>query len=210
MDGTLEHDHVRSCRVRRTRAGPDPDGAGHGRAVQPAPLGVVGEPGRPRFWSGARPRVDAAPAPQQRLRGLVFPSGTHRVTRTGWRADRSRQRTSLPSCPGAVTSTSIVCPACRPGAENVRVAGRNRREPNGQSSPLQRTRTTARRGSDLTRSRRSATREPSTDQSADTVAGIRLPSSCSPHGGLAFTTRPGTHVATKLANRVDGCRARIV
>lgn len=55
----------------------------------------------------------------------MFPSGTHRVTRTGRRVDRNRQRISLPSWPAAVTSTSIVSPARRPGAANTRVAGRN-------------------------------------------------------------------------------------
>ena len=65
-------------------------------------------------------------------------------------------------------------------------------------------------GRRATRSLRSRTSAPLTDQRAETVAGMGLPSSWRPQGGLAFTTRPGAQVATKLANRVEGCRARIL
>ena len=56
---------------------------------------------------------------------------------------------------------------------------------------------------------RNRTSDPLTDQPADTEARMGRPSSWRPHGGFAFTTRPGRQVATKLAKRVDGWRARI-
>ena len=58
----------------------------------------------------------------------------------------------------------------------------------------------------MTRNRRSWV----PDQVSETLAVLRLPSSWSPHGGLAFTTRPGLQVATKLENRVAGWCALIL
>jgi hypothetical protein len=81
---------------------------------------------------------------------------------------------------------------------------------NGQCDPRQRTRTTAPAGSLVTRSPRSSTVRARTDQPADTVAGIGLPSWWSPQGGFAFAMRPGLQVATKLAKRVAGWRPRIL
>ena len=75
----------------------------------------------------------------------------------------------------------------------------------GQPGPAQLSRTVALGGRCVTRSL--WRRVP--DQRSETLERLRLPSSWSPQGGLAFTTRPGLQVATKLANRVDGWRARI-
>jgi hypothetical protein len=83
-------------------------------------------------------------------------------------------------------------------------------ERNGQPRPEQRTVTLAPAGSALARSERSVKRLARTVQFAVTRAGLRSPSSCRPHGGLALTMRPGRQVATKLAKLVTGLCARTV
>src|SRR5579864_6060870 len=88
--------------------------------------------------------------------------------------------------------------------------GRNVRALNRQPRPTQLRRTTARAGIPRRPREVACVCVPLTDQSARISAWFGSGSSYRPHGGFAFTTRPGRQVATKLANRVPGSWAVIV